>query len=61
MARITVPDGPVTERSRMWQLRPELGVAHKAASQAVYEHSVLTPRVQEAVRFVIARANDCPI
>jgi alkylhydroperoxidase family enzyme len=61
MARIGIPDGEGTERSRMWQLRPELGEAAARLSKAVYEQSVLPARVREAVRCRIARINDCPI
>ena len=45
----------------MWQLRPELGEAAARLSHAVYEQSILPARVREAVRFRIARINDCPI
>lgn len=45
----------------MWQLRPELGEAQARLSRAVYEESILPPRVREAIRFRLARVNDCPI
>lgn len=61
MARIEIPDGEGTERSRMWRLRPELGEAAAHLSSAVYQQSVLPARVKEAVRYRIARINDCPI
>jgi alkylhydroperoxidase family enzyme len=61
VARIRVPDGEGSERARMWRLRPELGEAAARLSRAVYEESILEPRVREAVRYRIARINDCPI
>ena len=60
MARIRIPDGEGAERSRMWQLRPELGSAAAHLASAVYEQSVLPHRVREAVRYRLARVNDCP-
>jgi hypothetical protein len=45
----------------MWALRPELGKAVRSMSNAVYEKSILPARIQEAVRYAIARVNDCPI
>jgi alkylhydroperoxidase family enzyme len=35
-----------------------MGVA--ALSNAVYEETVLAPRVREVVRMRVARINDCP-
>ncbi len=61
MARIRIHDGLGTERSRMWRLRPELGEAAARLAKAVSERSILRPRVKEAVRFRIARINECPI
>jgi hypothetical protein len=61
MAHISIPPGPGTERARMWEMRPEFGEAVRHLSSTVYEKSILTARVAEAVRYAIARINDCPI
>jgi alkylhydroperoxidase family enzyme len=61
MARINVPEGDDPELYRVWALLPELGGAVGALSDAVYNKSVLHPRVREMVRMRIAQINDCPI
>jgi alkylhydroperoxidase family enzyme len=61
MARINVPEGDDPELYRVWALQPDLGGAVAALSDAVYNKSVLHPRVREMVRMRIAQINDCPI
>ncbi len=61
VARIAVPDGDGTERSRVWALRPDLGQAAAALAGCVYETSILPVRLRELVRMRIARVNACPI
>jgi alkylhydroperoxidase family enzyme len=61
MVRINVPDGEGTERQRMWRLRPEMAEATARLAHAVYDQSILEPRVREAARMRIAQINDCPI
>ncbi|MBV8087552.1 MAG: hypothetical protein JO247_22310 [Chloroflexi bacterium] len=61
MARIDIPEGDGTERQRMWRLRPEMAEAAARLAHAVYDQSILEPRVREAARFRVAQINDCPI
>ncbi len=61
MVRIALPDGEGTERERMWRLRPGLGAAAEAYTDAVKSNIRLDPRVREAVRFRIAQINACPV
>lgn len=43
----------------MWRLRPELGAAAEALSQAVQDHSIIPIREHEAARIRIAHINGC--
>lgn len=61
MARLPVPDGPGTERSRMWQLSPLFRDATAALNRAVYDDSRLPVRERELVRLLVARVNGCPV
>jgi alkylhydroperoxidase family enzyme len=61
MARLKLPDGDGSERTRLWQLRPEIGAAADQLATAIYQSTTLPLRVREAVRYRIARINDCPI
>jgi len=61
MARVPIPDGPGTERSRLWSLSPVFQSAVGAFNTAVYERSQLPVRERELVRFLIANINGCPV
>jgi hypothetical protein len=61
MARIPIPDGPGTERARMWELTPAFRDAAGNLATTVYEHSRLPVRERELVRFLVARLNGCPV
>ena len=61
MPRIHVPDGPGDPEARVWALRPEMGAAAAALSQAVYERSILPVRERELARIRIAGINGCAI
>jgi alkylhydroperoxidase family enzyme len=60
MARIDVPAGDGPEQVRVWALHPKMAMGVAALSNAVYEETVLAPRVREVVRMRVARINDCP-
>ncbi len=61
MAWLPVPDGPGTERSRLWQLSPVFRDATAALNRAVYDDSRLPVRERELVRLLVARVNGCPV
>lgn len=61
MTRIRIPDGPGSERERIFALRPKHGEALEALRVAVYDHCTLPHRVAELARFRVAVANDCPV
>jgi alkylhydroperoxidase family enzyme len=61
VARIPVPDGDGTERSRVWSLAPAFADPVARLNRAVYEESRLPLRERELVRLVVARINRCPI
>lgn len=61
MSRIPVPDGQEPEVDRIWMIDPELGEPALALREAVYQNNHLPIRVHEAVRYLIAQANQCPI
>ena len=60
MSKLRLPDGPGTERERMWTMRPQLGEAAAVLNKAVYDSTTLPPRTFEMVRYKIAVINDCP-
>lgn len=59
MATIDLPEGPGSERERLFSLRPEMGAAADAFSAAVQEQSILSVSEQEAARMRIAHINGC--
>lgn len=61
MAWIQVPDGPGSERSRLWRLSPVFQKATGALNRAVYDESRLPERERELVRLLVARVNGCPV
>ena len=61
MARIEVPEGDGSEEVCVFAHRPEMGLGAAALAKAVYEDSILEPRVRECARMRIAQINDCPI
>jgi AhpD family alkylhydroperoxidase len=61
MSRIPVPDGQGPEVNRIWMIDPKLGEPALALREAVYQDNHLPIRVHEAVRYLIAQANQCPI
>ena len=61
MARIEIPDGDGTERSRVWQLAPAFADPVARLNRAVYEESRLPLPERELVRYLIAGINRCPI
>jgi alkylhydroperoxidase family enzyme len=61
MARINIPDGDGPELRRVWQIEPDLGDPAVALREAVYGKNHLPIRVSEAVRYLIANVNQCPI
>jgi hypothetical protein len=61
MARIPLPDGPGTERARLWELSPVFRDAAGTLANTVYEKGRLPLRERELVRFLVARLNGCPI
>ena len=61
MARIDIPDGQGLERSRLWQLNPELGKGVSVLGRAAYTRSSLDIRVREVARMRIAQINACHI
>lgn len=61
MSRLRIPEGTGSERARLWSLRPEIGAAAEHLARAIYGSMTLPLRIREAVRYRIARVNDCPI
>jgi hypothetical protein len=61
MSRLRISDGEGSERSRLWQLQPELGAAADHLTRVIYQETKLPLRIREAVRYRIGRINDCPI
>lgn len=61
MSRIPVPEGQGPEVNRVWMIDPELGAPALALREAVYQKNHLPMRIHEAVRYLIAQANQCPI
>lgn len=61
MAHIEVPAGTEPERTRMWQMVPEMMKGVGVFGKAVFEHSTLTLRERELARMRIAQINACPI
>lgn len=61
MPRIDIPDGPGDPEARVWALRPEMGVAAAAMSNAIYERSILPVRERELARIRIAGINGCAL
>ena len=61
LSRIPVPDGDGPEVNRIWMVDPVIGGAALALREAVYSHNHLPVRVHEAIRYMIAQVNQCPI
>lgn len=61
MARIDIPTGDGLERSRMWQLQPDVGKGVGIAGKALYTQVSLDVRVREIARMRIAQINQCHI
>jgi AhpD family alkylhydroperoxidase len=61
MSRIPIPDGDGPEINRFWQIDPVIGGAALALREAVYSSNHLPIRVHEAIRYMIAQVNQCPI
>lgn len=61
MAHIEVPTGNEPERTRMWQLAPELASQAGAYSKTMFEHGTLSAREKELARMRVAQINACPI
>ena len=61
MAHIELPQGHEPERTRMWQLAPDLAKAAGAYSKTMFEAGTLTVREKELARMRIAQINACPI
>lgn len=61
MAHIDLPHGHEPERTRMWQLAPELAVQAGAFSTTMFEVGTLTVREKELARMRVAQINACPI
>jgi alkylhydroperoxidase family enzyme len=61
MARINIPEGEGPEVNRLWQIEPDLGGPSMDLREAVYGKNHLPIRVHEAVRYLIANVNQCPI
>ncbi|WP_420450607.1 hypothetical protein [Ilumatobacter sp.] len=60
MAEIQLPEGAEPERTRMWQLVPDIGAAASRFSTAMYAGDLST-RERELARMRIAEINACPI
>ena len=60
MAEIELPEGHEPERTRMWQLVPELGEAASRFSHAM-DAGALSTRERELARMRIAQLDACPI
>lgn len=61
MARIPLPDGHGPEVERVWSIDPPIGDAVRALGHAVYASNHLPLRVHEAVRYLVATTNRCPV
>jgi AhpD family alkylhydroperoxidase len=61
MPRIPIPDGDGPEINRFWKIDPVIGGAALALREAVYSENHLPIRVHEAIRYMIAQVNQCPI
>ena len=61
MAHIELPAGHEPERTRMWQLAPELAAQAGAYSKTMFDQGTLTVREKELARMRIAQINACPI
>jgi alkylhydroperoxidase family enzyme len=61
MARIAIPEGDGTERSRVYRVRPLMAEAVTRMNVAVYEQSQLDARLRELIRYRIAELNGCPV
>jgi alkylhydroperoxidase family enzyme len=61
MARISIPEGDGPEVNRIWGIDPDIGGAAMALREAIYTKNHLPIRVHEAVRYMIAQVNQCPI
>ena len=61
MAQIAIPPGEGSERSRVYQHRPQMEAGVRAFNDAVYVHSQLALRELETARYAIALVNQCPI
>lgn len=61
MARIGIPDGEGLERSRMWQLQPDLAKGVGMTGKTLYTKVSLDVRVREIARMRVAQINQCHI
>ncbi len=61
MARIDLPAGDDLERTRMWQMAPQLAEAAKNYSTVMFDQATLSIRERELARMRVARINACPI
>lgn len=61
MAHIDLPEGHEPERTRMWQLAPELASQAGAYSKTMFEVGTLSIREKELARMRVAQINACPI
>jgi alkylhydroperoxidase family enzyme len=61
MARIGIPDGEGLERSRMWQLQPDLAKGVGITGKTLYTQVSLDVRVREIARMRVAQINQCHI
>ena len=59
MPHIDLPEGDGSAHDRMYRLRPEYADPAAAMLDAVWNHTVLPPRLAEAVRHRIAQLNGC--
>ncbi|MFN3214978.1 MAG: hypothetical protein ACE367_00605 [Acidimicrobiales bacterium] len=61
MARISIPDGEGLERSRMWQLQPDLAKGVGITGKTLYTQISLDVRAREIARMRVAQINQCHI
>lgn len=61
MAHIDLPATNDLERTRLWQMVPELGAAAGNYSKVMFEQGTLTVREKELARMRVAQINACPI
>lgn len=59
MPNIDLPEGDGEETARAWSLRPRMGAAGFAYSDAIQAETTLPVDVQEAARIRIAHINGC--